>query len=95
MDVKPLADRVLVRATEADTVRDSGLIIPDTATEKSQLGVVLAAGQGTTTDTGTVVPLEVGPGDGVLYSKYGGTEVMLDGESLIVLRGSDVLAKVE
>lgn len=91
--LKPMGDRVLVRPTHEDGHRASGLIIPVTAQERPQMGIVVSAGEGTLVK-GIRVPLEVTDGDEVLYSKYGGTEIQLDGEELIMLRESDVLAKV-
>lgn len=93
MGLAPLGDRVIVRQLDADDVTDSGLVIPDTAQEKPQRGEVVSAGPGRTED-GNVVPMEVAPGDVVIYAKYGGTEVRVDGEDLMVLRESDILAKV-
>jgi chaperonin GroES len=95
MNLKPLGDRLIVRALEEDETTASGLVLPDTAKEKPQRGEVLAVGEGTKTDEGTRIALDVAKGDVVLYSKYGGTEIKVDGEDLLVLRESDVLAKVE
>jgi chaperonin GroES len=93
MSVQPLGDRVVVKASEQDEVTASGIILPDTAKEKPQRGTVVAAGPGRYEDGGRV-PMLVAPGDEVIYSKYGGTEVTLDGEDLLILRESDILAKV-
>ena len=94
--LKPLEDRIVVRTLEAEQTTASGLVIPDTAKEKPQEGEVLAVGPGRFDDTGTKrVPMDVKVGDVVLYSKYGGTEIKVDGEDLLVLRESDVLARVE
>jgi chaperonin GroES len=93
MGLVPLGDRVIVRALEADDVTSSGIVIPDTAQEKPQRGEVVAAGSGRIED-GKTVPLEVSAGDVVIYAKYGGTEVRVEGEDLLVLRESDILAKV-
>jgi chaperonin GroES len=95
MKLKPLGDRLIVRAIDEDETTASGLVLPDTAKEKPQKGEVLAAGDGKVGDDGTRIPLDVAAGDTVLYSKYGGTEIKVDGEDLLVLRESDVLAKVE
>ena len=96
MKLKPLGDRLIVRAVEEEETTASGLVLPDTAKEKPQKGEVLAVGEGNRNEnTGERVPLDVSEGDVVLYSKYGGTEVKVDGEDLLVLRESDVLAKVE
>jgi chaperonin GroES len=92
MNLQPLGDRVVVRSIEAEQVTASGLVLPDTAAEKPQRGEVLAVGAGRLED-GKRVPLEVVKGDEVIYSKYGGTEVKLDGEDLLILRESDILAK--
>jgi chaperonin GroES len=94
MKLKPLGDRLIVRAIEEEETTASGLVLPDTAKEKPQKGKVLAAGDGRTDDDGKRIPLDVAEGDEVLYSKYGGTEIKVDGEDLLVLRESDVLAKV-
>ena len=86
---------MLVEPAEAETKTASGIIIPDTAKEKPQKGEVLAVGEGKLDDNGKRIPLDVAQGDQVLYSKYGGTEIKVDSEELLVLRESDVLAKVE
>lgn len=93
MGLVPLGDRVIVRALDAEDVTSSGIVIPDTAQEKPQRGEIVAAGSGRIED-GKTVPLEVEEGDTVIYAKYGGTEVRVDGEDLMVLRESDILAKV-
>jgi len=96
MKLKPLGDRLIVRAIEEEETTSSGIVLPDTAKEKPQKGKVLAVGDGKVNDdTGKRTPLDVSEGDEVLYSKYGGTEIKVDGEELLVLRESDVLAKVE
>ena len=92
--IKPLEDRIVVQAVEAETTTASGLVIPETAKEKPQEGVVLAVGPGRFED-GTRVPLDVQVGDKVLYSKYGGTEVKYAGEEYLVLSARDVLAVIE
>lgn len=93
--LQPLGDRLIVRAIEEEQTTASGLVLPDTAKEKPQKGEVLAAGQGRWDDEGeNRIPLDVKVGDQVLYSKYGGTEIKVDGEELLVLRESDVLAVV-
>jgi chaperonin GroES len=94
MNLQPLEDRIVVRPNEAEEKTASGLVIPDTAKEKPQQGEVLAVGPGRYSDKGDLIPLGVKAGDTVLYSKYGGTEVTIDGEDLLVLNGRDVLAKV-
>ncbi len=93
--LQPLGDRLIVRAIEEEQTTASGLVLPDTAKEKPQKGEVLAAGKGRWDDEGeNRIPLDVKVGDEVLYSKYGGTEIKVDGEDLLVLRESDVLAVV-
>ncbi|GAC1316881.1 MAG: co-chaperone GroES [Thermoleophilaceae bacterium] len=94
MKLKPLGDRLIVKAVDEEETTASGIVLPDTAKEKPQRGKVLAVGEGKLNDDNERVPLDVTEGDEVLYSKYGGTEVTIDGEDLLVLRESDVLAKV-
>jgi chaperonin GroES len=94
MKLKPLGDRLIVRAIEEEETTASGLVLPDTAKEKPQKGKVIAAGDGRLDDNGKRIPLDVKEGDEVLYSKYGGTEIKVEGEDLLVLRESDVLAKI-
>ena len=94
MNLKPLGDRLIVRALDEDETTASGLVLPDTAKEKPQKGEVLAVGDGPKDEDGKRVALDVAKGDTVLYSKYGGTEIKVDGEDLLVLRESDVLAVV-
>ena len=94
MNLKPLGDRLIVKATEEEETTASGIVLPDTAKEKPQRGKVLAVGDGKFGDDNERVPLDVSEGDEVLYSKYGGTEINIEGEDLLVLRESDVLAKV-
>lgn len=92
--IKPLEDRIVVQASDAESTTASGLVIPDTAKEKPQEGTVLAVGPGRYED-GNRVPLDVKVGDKVLYSKYGGTEVKYAGEEYLVLSARDVLAVIE
>ena len=92
--IRPLEDRIVVQAVEAETTTASGLVIPDTAKEKPQEGIVLAIGPGRFED-GQRVPLDVKEGDRVLYSKYGGTEVKYGGEEYLVLSARDVLAVIQ
>ena len=95
MSLQPLDDRIVVRPSEAEETTASGLVIPDTAKEKPQQGEVLAVGPGRRSeDTGELIPLDVAVGDTVVYSKYGGTEITVDGEDLLILSGRDVLAKL-
>ena len=93
--IKPLEDRILVQANEAETTTASGLVIPDTAKEKPQEGTVLAVGPGRFDDKGSRIPVDVKVGDTVLFSKYGGTEVKYAGEEYLVLSARDVLAVIE
>jgi chaperonin GroES len=95
MKLKPLGDRLIVKAIEEEETTASGIVLPDTAKEKPQRGEVIAVGDGALDDNGNRKPIDVKDGDTVLYSKYGGTEIKIDGEDLLVLRESDVLAKVE
>jgi chaperonin GroES len=96
MKLQPLEDRIVVRPNKSEETTASGLVIPDTAKEKPQQGEVLAAGPGRTSEqTGTVIPLGVSVGDTVVYSKYGGTEITIDGEDLLILSSRDVLAVVK
>ena len=93
MNLKPLGDRVIVKAVEQEEVTASGIVLPDTAKEKPQRGTVLAGGEGRWVD-GARVALEVSEGDEVIYSKYGGTEVRLEGEDVLILSEHDILARV-
>src|SRR3954468_23923628 len=95
VSIKPLEDRVVVQANEAETTTASGLVIPDTAKEKPQEATVVAVGPGRIDDNGNRVPLDVNVGDVVIYSKYGGTEVNYGGEEYLVLSSRDLLAVVE
>src|SRR4051794_8406860 len=96
MDLQPLGDRLIVKALEEEETTSSGIVLPDTAKEKPQKGKVLAVGDGKWDEDGEKrIPLDVSEGDEVLYSKYGGTEIKVEGEDLLVLRESDVLAKLE
>ena len=95
MKLRPLGDRLIVKAVEEEETTASGIVLPDTAKEKPQRGKVLAAGEGRWDEDGEKrIPLDVSEGDEVLYSKYGGTEITVEGEELLVLREADVLAKV-
>jgi chaperonin GroES len=95
MKLNPLGDRLIVQAIEEELTTASGIVLPETAKEKPQKGKVLAVGDGKLDENGKRIPLDVKKGDEVLYSKYGGTEIKIDGEDLLVLRESDVLARVE
>jgi chaperonin GroES len=93
--LQPLEDRIVVQASEAETQTASGLVIPDTAKEKPQQGEVLAVGPGRRSEqTGDIIPVDVNVGDVVVYSKYGGTEITVDGKDLLILEVRDVKAKV-
>jgi chaperonin GroES len=92
--IRPLEDRILVRPEEGEETTVSGIVIPDTAKEKPQEGTVLAVGPGKRSDTGDLIPVDVSEGDRVMYSKYGGTEIKVDGEELLILSSRDVLAIV-
>ena len=95
MKFRPLGDRVLVRRVEEATKTAGGIIIPDTAAEKPQEGEVLAVGNGAIGDDNERVPLDVKPGDKILFGKWGGTEIKVDGEDYIVMGEDEVLAIVE
>ena len=96
MDLQPLGDRLIVEAIEEEATTSSGIVLPDTAKEKPQRGKVLAVGDGKWDEDGEKrIPLDVSEGDEVLYSKYGGTEVKVEGDDLLVLREDDVLAVVQ
>jgi chaperonin GroES len=93
--IKPLEDRIVVKAVEAEQTTASGLVIPDTAKEKPQEGEVLFVGPGRVDDSGNRIPVDVSKGDIVIFSKYGGTEVKYGGEELLILSARDVLAVVQ
>ena len=95
MKIEPLDDRIVVEQMEAEEVTKGGIVLPDTAKEKPQQGRVVAVGPGRMLDTGERAKPAVKPGDVVVYAKYGGTEVDVDGKEYMILRESDVLAKVE
>ena len=90
MSITPLHDRILVKPSQPEEVSSGGIIIPDTAKEKPQQGEVIAVGQGRIADDGNVVALQVKPGDQVLYGKYSGTEIAVDGEDMLIMRESDI-----
>lgn len=95
MTLQPLEDRIVVKANEAETQTASGLVIPDSAKEKPQQGEVIAVGPGRRSETsGEIINVDVSVGDTVVYSKYGGTEITVDGQDLLILSQRDVLAKV-
>lgn len=95
MKFRPLHDRVVVRRIEEDERTKGGIIIPDTAKEKPQQGEIVAVGPGAVNDKGDVQPLDVKPGDRVLFGKWSGTEVKLDGEELLIMKESDILGVLE
>ncbi|RDI96101.1 co-chaperone GroES [Meiothermus sp. QL-1] len=90
--LRPLGDRVVVKRIEEEPKTKGGIVLPDTAKEKPQKGKVIAVGTGRTLDNGTKVPLEVKEGDVVVFAKYGGTEIEIDGEEYIILSERDLLA---
>src|SRR5689334_19606710 len=95
MYVRPLHDRIVVRRDEEGEQQSGGIIIPDTAKEKPQRGTVIACGSGTVKDGGARVPLDVKAGDLILFGKYGGQEIRLDGEEFLIMRENEVLAVIE
>ena len=95
MTIKPLGDRVLVKPVEEAEQNVGGIIIPDTAKEKPQQGEVVAVGPGARTDAGETLPMNVKAGDKVMYGKYAGTEVKIEGETLLIMKESDILGTIE
>ena len=95
MKIRPLHDRVVIRRTEEERTSPGGIVIPDTATEKPIRGEVIAVGNGKVLDSGDVRALDLKVGDKVLFGKYSGTEVKVDGEDLLVMREDDVMAVIE
>lgn len=95
MKLRPLHDRVVIKRLEEERTSPGGIVIPDTATEKPMKGKVLAVGSGRITEKGDVRPLDVKKGDVVLFGKYSGTEVKLDGDELVVMREDDIMAVIE
>ncbi|MFQ5842061.1 MAG: co-chaperone GroES [Thermodesulfobacteriota bacterium] len=95
MKIRPLQDRVIVRRLEEEEKTEGGIIIPDTAKEKPMEGRVVAVGKGKVLEDGKVAPLDVKAGDRVLFNKYAGTEVKLDGEEHLIMREDDILGIVE
>jgi chaperonin GroES len=95
MNFKPLHDRVVVRRIEGDTKTAGGLIIPDSAKEKPQEGEVIAVGEGARKDSGELIPMSVKAGDRILFGKWSGTEVKINGEDLLIMKESDILGIVE
>ena len=95
MNVRPLHDRIIVQRTEEQEQKIGGIIIPDTAKEKPQQGKVIAVGKGKVKDDGTLLPLDVKAGDAILFGKYSGQEIKLDGEEFLIMREEEVLAILE
>ena len=95
MKIRPLHDRVMVRRVEEDERSSGGIIIPDTAKEKPMQGKVVAAGAGARDDNGKVMPLEVKKGDTILFGKWSGTEVTVEGEELLIMKESDIMGIIE
>lgn len=94
MKIKPLEDRVVVKPLEAEEKTSGGIIIPDNAKEKPQKGEILAVGPGKISDEGKKIPMSVKVGDKILYGKYSGSEITVDGEELLIMRESDILATI-
>lgn len=94
MNIQPLHDRIIVEAAEKEQISAGGIILPDSAQEKPQRGTVLAVGPGKRLDSGQLATIDIAAGDVVLYGKYGGTEVKVDGKDYVILRAEDVLAVV-
>jgi chaperonin GroES len=95
MNIRPLHDRVVIRRLDSETISKGGILIPDSAAEKPIQGEVIAVGEGTILDDGTRRPLDLHVGDRVLFGKFAGTEVKLDGQELLVMREADVMAVIE
>ena len=95
MKIRPLHDRVIVRRVEEERKTAGGIVIPDSATEKPSQGEIVAAGKGKITESGEIRPLDVKAGDRVLFGKYAGTEVKVEGEELLVMREEDIMGIVE
>ena len=95
MKIRPLHDRVVIRRQEEETTSAGGIVIPDSATEKPAQGEVIAVGNGAITDSGEVRPLDVKVGDTIMFGKYSGTEVKVEGEDLLIMREDDIMAVVE
>ncbi len=95
MKIRPLQDRLIVKRIEEEEKTKGGIIIPDTAKEKPQEGKVIAAGKGKMSDQGKLIPLDVKAGDRVLFGKYAGTEVKIDGEEHLIMREEDILGIIE
>ena len=94
-NIQPLFDYVLIKPLEAETKTPSGIVIPDTAKEKPQEGKIVAVGKGKTTEEGKLIPLDVKTGDKILFGKYSGTEIKVEGEELLIMREEDILGIIE
>ncbi len=95
MKIRPLHDRVIIKRLEEERTSPGGIVIPDTATEKPVRGKVIAVGSGRITEKGEIRPLDIKKGDTVLFGKYSGTEVKVDGDELVVMREDDIMAVIE
>jgi len=95
MDIRPLHDRIIVERLEEETKTAGGIIIPDTAKEKPQQGKVIAVGKGKKTEDGKLIPLDVKVGDKILFGKYAGTEIKIEGKEFLMMREEDVLGVIE
>jgi chaperonin GroES len=95
MKIRPLQDRVIVRRLEEEEKTKGGIIIPDTTKEKPQEGKIVAVGKGKTTEDGKLIPLDVKTGDKILFGKYSGTEIKVEGEELLIMREEDILGIIE
>ncbi len=95
MNIRPLNDRVVVEPVEQETTTASGLVLPETAKEKPQQGKVLAGGKGARNEDGDRMPVDVSEGDTILFAKYAGTEIKLDGKKVLIMKESDILGVVE
>mgnify|MGYP001552928092 FL=1 len=95
MNIRPLQDRVILKRMEEETTSSGGIVIPDSATEKPSRGEIIAIGKGKRLDSGDVIPLDVKVGDTVLFGKYSGTEVKVDGADLLVMREEDIMGVIE
>ena len=95
MELRPLNNRVIVKRVDSETVTKCGIVIPDTATEKPDQGTVLAVGKGTKDDSGNYIPLDVSVNDRVLFGKYAGTQIKIDGQDLLVLKEEELFAVIE
>jgi len=95
MNIRPLHDRVVVKRTEEERTTASGIVIPDSATEKPSRGTILATGKGKVTDSGDVLAMDVKVGDQILFGKFAGTEIKVDGEELLIMREDDIIGVFE